>query len=393
VGCRAVRNRVGVGFTLLTREHSMTTIADLIIARDAAQKQDQQASKSLQRPIFDQKSLDEHLVLQSFGGKEELVKRLDALSHRGVNRTLMCATHEILGRVSNLKTKFPNFSQVIDYLEKSLILALVSEQSFIKFDPICLGGPPGVGKTHFCRALTQALDLESEFLSCSSAVAEWVISGLDSGFRDSYPGLIAEFFQKSSTANPIFFMDEFEKPKEASNGTGSFHGPFYILLEASSADAFEDNFLKVTIDSSYINWIVTVNDFSALPEPIQSRLTYFHIEVPSEEERYAVTLSVYGEIVSKLRNDRGLMMNPSLNREQLRLLNAFEPRTMRKVLETAIKDSIAVFFKAHPMGIKVSCRSTIPLLSSSISSATQSSARIGERPYQTSAIGFLAAIT
>jgi ATP-dependent Lon protease len=44
-------------------------------------------------------------------------------------------------------------------------------------------GPPGIGKTHFARRLSQLLGTGYGFVSMSSLTAGWVLSGASSQWR------------------------------------------------------------------------------------------------------------------------------------------------------------------------------------------------------------------
>jgi len=303
--------------------------------------------------VIDNDSLQNELLESMFDSESRVSKRIQSLESSGLERELRLAKNEMVNRLSALKHDFPNFSEVIDYLTDSVILAISSRDKYLQFDPIALDGPPGVGKTEFCNRLAEIMNLECKFIACSSINSDFSISGLDRGYTSAYPGEVAQFFWKHKTANPLFILDEFEKPSKDPRGTnsnGTFHGPFFSLLEPNSAHDFQDNYFRVRFDASYINWVMTVNNFYLLPIPIQSRLTRFNIEVPGPDQSRNVIQSIYRSAVSALHTKRGLRLNENLSEEQIRQLAALPPREVRKALDTMIKKAVRYAYLENTNG-------------------------------------------
>src|SRR6266568_552142 len=69
-----------------------------------------------------------------------------------------------LGR---LYDKSPNFTEVLDDLKKYMALAIASGEP-MQFIPLLLLGEPGLGKTHFAKALANTLGTGFEFVSMNS---------------------------------------------------------------------------------------------------------------------------------------------------------------------------------------------------------------------------------
>lgn len=298
--------------------------------------------RSIKATIIDEKSFNDVSGLAILEDSKKLTSFLESLEKKGFKRELIVTTNKSLEAVKALSDSFPNFAQVIEFIHGHMTLCLMSTPSYFKIPPIALGGEAGVGKTQFCQALAKAIGIPFEFNSCSTNNAEFLISGLDKGFNTSSPGLIAKYFQLNDVGNPLFIMDEFEKPSQTPRGTagGTFHGPFYTLLESNSANQFEDNFLKIRFDTSFINWIMTVNEFDALPSPIQSRLTYFHIQTPNESQRKAITKSIYSSLTEDFMVKRRIRFSTELSPKVVELLGSTNPRTIRKTLENAMAECV-----------------------------------------------------
>lgn len=301
--------------------------------------------------IFNASSVRRGKSFADSSDSNKLRKYFVELEKKGYKRVLMTVGTESIAKVERLYDSFPNFSGVIDFVVQNMKFSAMSKPDYIRIPPIALGGKPGIGKTHFCRELSASMNLEMEFISCSSNNAEFSISGLDSGYSNAGPGKISEFFTTNETANPVIVLDEFEKPSaisRGSNSTETFHGAFLTLLETSSAMLFMDNFSKVKLDTSYISWIATVNDFSLLPEPIQSRLTYFEIDDPSQEERVKVCNSIYEKLRVELVKKRQIIFEDKLEDDVVNFLAIQNPREIRKALEQEMMKTVA---KEYQTGI------------------------------------------
>ena len=78
--------------------------------------------------------------------------------------------------MDHLYDDLPNFAEVLDDVKRQLALCEDSRDA-LEITPLLLLGPPGVGKTHFARALSQLLGTGMGFISMSSMTAGWVLSG------------------------------------------------------------------------------------------------------------------------------------------------------------------------------------------------------------------------
>ena len=107
----------------------------------------------------------------------------------------------------------------------------------------------------------------------------------------------------------------------------------YSLLESETAARFEDQSLPgIEMDASWVRFILTANNSSAIPEPILSRLLQFEIKNPTPSEQRAVAARIYKEM--PLRTE--LEFDECLCEEILVEAARLGPRVCKVRLNTAL---------------------------------------------------------
>lgn len=252
------------------------------------------------------------------------------------NPRRQCAVGAMNYVFDSLLVDFPNFTQVINYWR---VRALVSRRTNTPFyfQPVLLGGPPGLGKTYFASEAAKAMSLYFDELSLASLSGGFLISGMNIQWAEGSPGFVAKSLSKSVIANPLLLIDEIDK---ASRYRDDSLGSFFTLFENHTASRFKDEAIEVELNASYINWVVTANDLDQIPEPLISRMKCFQIEKPSADAMVNVVKSIYKSLhANTLFSD---FLDPELPEDTIHKLATHEPRTARHLLENGCMNAISL---------------------------------------------------
>jgi ATP-dependent Lon protease len=287
--------------------------------------------------LFSSDDLERVLAEQAKDSK--LKPRLLEMKKEGDVRVLGLVNDRILDSLVRLKTKFPNFNDVLDHYHKSLLLSTLVVPAVLFLPPILLLGPPGIGKTRFLRELAKVLEIDFFQVDMATTSAGWVLSGNSSSWSDGRPGFISSSIRQSKVGNPIILVDEIDKSSE---GNYDPMGCLYSLLERQTAKEFVDECLTFPIDCSFVNWVASANDINGIPDPIRSRMRIFNVEMPTTEQMPAIAQSVYNDLLDE--NKWGERFYWKLSKKVLDELTVVSPRSLKSILvdaaaEVAVKRS------------------------------------------------------
>lgn len=245
-----------------------------------------------------------------------------------------------LDKIIELKHKFPNFSDVIDFVHKEIAVSQILFGGNVRIPPILINGAAGLGKTRFIHELSKVLDTYTRLIDMASITASFELSGSTSSWRSAQPGLILETIYQAKVANPIIVLDELDKADP--NGLNSYPplGPLHSLLEPTTAKKFIDAYLKIESDCSLINWVATCNDCTKLPAPIRSRFIRFDISKPKNCQKPLFIKSIYSDILMESKFDGVLSSN--LSEEVIRFLSAKDvsSRDLKKIMRNGVVSAL-----------------------------------------------------
>lgn len=232
--------------------------------------------------------------------------------------------------MDHLYDDLPNFYQVLDDVKRQLALCEDSRDA-LEITPLLLLGPPGIGKTHFARELSQLLGTGMGFISMSSMTAGWVLSGASSQWKGARPGKVFETLVDGQYANPVMVVDEIDK----SGGEHAYDplGALYSLLEHDTAGSFIDEFAEVPIDASQVIWVATANDARGIPDPILNRMNVYEVQAPDRDAARRIATKLYASIRSS--HDWGSRFEEQPSADVLDRMSELAPREMRRAWMTA----------------------------------------------------------
>ena len=278
-------------------------------------------------------------VLQGVGYERK--KRLDGIVQRikevGTDtRALGVLPNDWRVIPDEFEAYFPNFAELADILRRSFALAARGDQR-IHWSPVLLVGPAGIGKTEAAKWLAKRLSLPFKVFDMASAQTGIPLSGSEAYWGNAEPGELFKLLAFESKANPIVLLDELDK---AMLGQKQYDplAPLYTLLEPSSAARFQDLCIReLTLDAGHINWFMTANDSSLLPDPLLSRMTVLQIEPPTKEQTHRVFQNIYRRVRDEA--SWGASFAETLDEDVLAYCGAFPPRQLQKIILQALGEA------------------------------------------------------
>ena len=243
-----------------------------------------------------------------------------------------------------LEGEFPNFSDAIGTVKTFALASRLRPELPLRWPPLLLLGPPGLGKTEFAFELCERLCVPFYQVPCSSnSGGSMALAGSDERWSNGAPGLILRTFLREKTVNPVMILDEIDKAPQMSHQASSLHDVLLSLLEERTSRAFVDEYIgpELPFDASRVNWLATANSVESIPEPLLSRFRVFEIG-PFPENRLPDLVSrILGKIVEGLGLEGAVRF--CVRDEAIESLQGRTAREIRQALEGAVARRLVDF--------------------------------------------------
>jgi ATP-dependent Lon protease len=181
-------------------------------------------------------------------------------------RRLLVATPLMLAGLAALKGLFPHFGAVINLVIRTAKLSETT-QSPLLIPPILFVGGPGIGKTYFARQLAGALGTHVEFVAMDTLTDRGAMTGLSLAWRGARPGRVASGLLESSSASPVFILDEVDKVSAIHHEERPL-AFLHSVLEQENSSRFSDEYLTIALRADHAIWVLTANSIDGLPPSI-----------------------------------------------------------------------------------------------------------------------------
>lgn len=195
--------------------------------------------------------------------------------------------HQVDEIAARLFEEMPWMQKVVHQLWLDMRHHVLECGSGLKLQPTLLVGGPGLGKTHLVRRIAELSNLPTVHIDGGASSESFPVSGLTRGWSGAECGRPLKSMLANKIANPVVIVDEIDKSGTAVSSTGhstSMHSALLGLLEPVSARDWHCPYFQVGFNMSHINWLMTCNDISRIPDLLLSRLRTIHIQPPDQKQ-------------------------------------------------------------------------------------------------------------
>jgi ATP-dependent Lon protease len=152
--------------------------------------------------------------------------------------------------------------------------------------PMCLVGPPGVGKSHLAEALAEALGRPSVHVRLGGATQTSDLLGRRRMSSEPRPGRVLEALVRAGVRDPVLIFDGIDR--FVLDAEGDAVGALLPLLDPDERTAFRDRWLGLPIDLSRAIVVCTSYVVDVLPLEFKDRLLFVGLRGYTDAEKRAI---------------------------------------------------------------------------------------------------------
>lgn len=257
--------------------------------------------------------------------------RLAQDARRG-QRSLLAPDSACTVALTALRAEMPNASGFISHVRDAAHAAWVTNTP-LRLAPILLVGPPGTGKTRACQRLAEVLGTAHRRISMPMMSGAAPLTGTESTWKTSRPGLLASMIVEGSTASPLIVLDEIDKCFSSQHADQPLD-VLHDLFEDTASQHFIDDALGVRMDASRVLWVASANDLAGLRSSLLDRMHVIEVLPPTADEMRAVVQGIYAELRATYWRD---WHDLTLSAGPIDVVIGCHPRLARRVVADAMR--------------------------------------------------------
>lgn len=232
--------------------------------------------------------------------------------------------------LEDLTAELPAFRSAIDIIARAFEASEATGAPPV-VPPILLVGPPGVGKSHFCRRLQETLDCGRGWLGLDQPTAGCDLRGTDKHWSNARHGLLFDLLGLGETSNPLVVLDEIDKACRSYTSRGiDGLAQLYAALEPETAKHLSDVSLDLELDASLVMYIATANSLK-IDAAMLSRFSVIEVGLAEPAERREATRRL--ALLTFVR--MGLRDRLTLSGGAIAILAEYSARVAVRALESA----------------------------------------------------------